>query len=833
MKKAWGVWSLIVILTVVGSALSGVAGAANNSANLTGGITDDMNRTVNKTDENRISEIGIKTVFPDMNTYGLRDKKYCYFYVDVPNGTTSFLLKIWDGDSNLKITVYDPKMEPIYSETGFSNEDWDIRQILAELPGTYEIEFYQTYLDEYDYYANAFHFDVSLDNLYAYDLHLCEATDVNMWIEVPRGENFTLANYDMDGKGTIKIYRPDGKIYGVFTGSPYISGDKKYAYIDVEASGETGYWHTVFENLGGAMWFTVHTSEYLRLYVKAPTIITEDTVLEEGNTTIPLVYLVLHDPSGDGSYSYIEKGQEFTIGAELDLGTSKTVKKENKLDLWIVSFGASEQVTTNKTKAEGVEINFNTKDRIGTPSIDEPTIIGPGHGDVFYGERWDLHYQFVNRTTNVGRLINKSENVFKYWANRSSEFLETASWIDKNWEEPWRSRALGLDIGFDNIINSTEEEKVEDFGSIGLSGGSEFTHEHTTTLTSSDEYQFTMNITKEVAESFGFDYYIEYEYKVTVISSFFIGYTEYTDKSQSIKIGYFLTDDDAFPIQDYINIARYYDKVFGTYLFITNPATSYTSKPREPWTKSSCTVTPNSGDAGTIFTMNAKISGDLLPGEKPKALIQHPDEETVKNLDLYDDGMHNDGDPGDGIYGNTWDSTGAIAGTYFVDIVAWDEYGTLGESDNVATFEITSIPVVSISTDKKEYSPGDTIITTIGFENPSDSSVDTIFVWYLGFPDYKLWYPVYYTNTTLPPNFNKSFDIPIPVDEWGNSSFNATWDVALLDPVTHDVISYDKTEWSYVPVPSTKPEQETKTANIASEITKAIEKMEMPSQCCI
>ena len=126
----------------------------------------------------------------------------------------------------------------------------------------------------------------------------------------------------------------------------------------------------------------------------------EEKVEDEGVITIPyMTYLILHDPNGDGSYSYIEKDQQFTIGSEFELRSSKMTRTEAYIGAFGVGIRASDQVTLNNTSSGGVEINLKTTDRIETSKTGTSGVIGPGYGDVFFGEQWDLHYKFINRST--------------------------------------------------------------------------------------------------------------------------------------------------------------------------------------------------------------------------------------------------------------------------------------------------------------------------------------------------------------------------------------------------------------------------------------------------
>ena len=112
-------------------------------------------------------------------------------------------------------------------------------------------------------------------------------------------------------------------------------------------------------------------------------------------------------------------------------------------------------------------------------------------------------------------------------------------------------------------------------------------------------------------------------------------------------------------------------------------------------------------------------------------------------------------------------------------------------------------PIITIYTDKYEYSPGDTLNTTIVFKNPTASSVDTYFVWYLD------WMPISVTPLTLPPNFDQAYEVSIPVGDWVPFEFDAVWYVALLEPTApYATICEDTADWKFVPTRTTASTQE-------------------------
>ena len=104
-------------------------------------------------------------------------------------------------------------------------------------------------------------------------------------------------------------------------------------------------------------------------------------------------------------------------------------------------------------------------------------------------------------------------------------------------------------------------------------------------------------------------------------------------------------------------------------------------------------------------------------------------------------------------------------------------------------------PSVSISTDKFKYCPCDNMTVTIDISNPTDDPV--IFKWYLGIPTFGYWRQIY--RVTLPASFNKTFEVPFHIGEWGKTPFSAVWYVDLQDPETGQELDADCACWSYCP----------------------------------
>jgi hypothetical protein len=141
-------------------------------------------------------------------------------------------------------------------------------------------------------------------------------------------------------------------------------------------------------------------------------------------------------------------------------------------------------------------------------------------------------------------------------------------------------------------------------------------------------------------------------------------------------------------------------------------------------------------------------------------------------------------------------------------ICSWDEYCPFNLAVGYATkhkgserleINFNIIAEVSISTDKKEYSPGDMITTTIHLSNPTGNAQNMLFKWYFGIPDHNSWTRIEQKMVNLSANYDQTSMISIPVGDMGNECFCGCYVISLTNPTTKKVVSTGSTTWVYTP----------------------------------
>ena len=167
---------------------------------------------------------------------------------------------------------------------------------------------------------------------------------------------------------------------------------------------------------------------------------------------------------------------------------------------------------------------------------------------------------------------------------------------------------------------------------------------------------------------------------------------------------------------------------------------------------------------------------------------------------------------------------------YYFVVKSVDLSGNSAESSEYSftTTGVPNKPIISISTDKHEYTVGDTMSINMTISNPTEEGQSVYFAWRLDLPDYDLQYWIMRKSLYLPPDYKRTFTIPFTLGDY-RITFNASWYVALYNTTTLEVISEDTADWQYVS--GAKARGEAIPEEIAKEIIKTaeIEEAELPN----
>lgn len=195
---------------------------------------------------------------------------------------------------------------------------------------------------------------------------------------------------------------------------------------------------------------------------------------------------------------------------------------------------------------------------------------------------------------------------------------------------------------------------------------------------------------------------------------------------------------------------------------------------------------------------------------------------TNQAYDTYYTGTNSwDNGPVDG--GNYWSDHTSIGNPsngsypYFIggDANAIDHYPFQDPIDDYGDYG----PIITILTDKYEYTTCNTMLITLNFTNLNSKHQTVMFALGINITDFDYFRWLIVRQITIPPG-NNSITIPLHVGNWGSKAFNTSWYAVLANSTTYEIISEDRADWRYLPsVSEAMPEMPEK---IAGEIAKTL-----------
>lgn len=277
------------------------------------------------------------------------------------------------------------------------------------------------------------------------------------------------------------------------------------------------------------------------------------------------LYLILHDPSGDNSYSTFSQETTLSLGVGMEMsvstGTSLTLGYFYEEEYSQAEFGASTAFTSKTTLEAGFDFRFELTDSTTLTSMqvtDDPDYIGPGRGDRYWGESWIFKW-VVNATDRIysnGTRRWEGPKLY-YGIIRGAE-----TYISDAIAPPeWRSQNA---VYNDSIPVSFVRPFAE-------SGGAPYDFEHivTTTQTRTISVQFELGGAFNTAFGVG--------QSSTTVDLSIKTYAE-SGLSHTHKVAYLIEDDEP---TDFIVQGIGVDHRFGTFIFNTSSFFSETSGPYE------------------------------------------------------------------------------------------------------------------------------------------------------------------------------------------------------------------------------------------------------------
>lgn len=340
----------------------------------------------------------------------------------------------------------------------------------------------------------------------------------------------------------------------------------------------------------------------------------EDMIHHSGSQVLGKeLYMLIHDPSGDQSYSSLSDQSELSIG--VGGTTSNGLDTEYVEELQQIGTGASTRIQGNSL-ISGYDYNLKVDDiNFLKSSQDQNDIgeIGPGNGDLYWGETWEITWEI--HSTNVtyfnGTVKDYDLARVSYGLNRTNEILVYDSDAPQEWKNinPVHSNYQGVLWNGDGL------------GALDYQGGTFYEEKSELNATKSQFHNLSISISSDTKTILGLASNIfEFNLSRKILSE-----EEANHESQSCYNIFDGETGDSFDTK--IGI----DPIFGTYVFYTNSSTSGSSYPIEEYT--SDYMKPRFRD----LTINLDTDKDGIEPSKldtPQISVEVTDETGISTVKL-------------------------------------------------------------------------------------------------------------------------------------------------------------------------------------------------------
>ncbi|MHA1191509.1 MAG: hypothetical protein ACTSP9_04350 [Promethearchaeota archaeon] len=276
------------------------------------------------------------------------------------------------------------------------------------------------------------------------------------------------------------------------------------------------------------------------------------------------LYLILHDPHGDNSFSSISESTTLSIGVGSQITNALGVSVEVGAEFSLFGFtaGASVLLEAKQTLTQGYDFRYEIKETTSLTSsqvTDDADYIGSGYGDRYWGESWI--YKWVLNAT----YREYSNDTMNGWENPKLYYgilrgVETFA-SDEHAPAEWKNQ----NAAYNDTIPVSWITPFQE------SGGAPYIFENEVSTTTRRTTSFQIDLGADFELKFGaLETHATIELSVKNYAEIEVGNVH--------KVAYHIEDDDPsdFLVQ-WIGI----DERFGTYIFESDPFLCETSHPLE------------------------------------------------------------------------------------------------------------------------------------------------------------------------------------------------------------------------------------------------------------
>jgi hypothetical protein len=335
-----------------------------------------------------------------------------------------------------------------------------------------------------------------------------------------------------------------------------------------------------------------------------------EEIVESNTAIIPEHLLaIIYDPPGDHSFGQLKEGTSITYG--ITLTDESSTEEQANYNVRVFGLGGGEDVqttsTTSTTYDQEVTISYQ-KTLTSSQESDDPALIGPGKGDLYYGTSIIMEYFII---MNNYYIINGTADLPGQWVDDiqvwtegdridySLEFDTTFSVLGAYLDEYNMTQLENYNIFADNELSELELPMVKKQPDSPLFWTPDSVTEMTSSYVSEGIISHSATIIMEEDSSFNFDHLLQggaqgfsmnifqASGKIGVSTKLTFECTRSSSTSENREILAHLEDDDGTPIgqHDQFMVDVYVDRRFQTFGYIIHEDFTYTSNPYEYGTR--------------------------------------------------------------------------------------------------------------------------------------------------------------------------------------------------------------------------------------------------------